>query len=78
MKVARLSAVSSGHLYRQEISLVLISVTRPSQLHSQSAAGRIMSMKKSKAKLISNGMTFISDFHEIPSDGSALLEWIHT
>ena len=45
MKVVRLSALRSDHLYPQEINLVLISVKGLSQPQGQSAAGRFMSMK---------------------------------
>jgi len=46
MKVVRLSALSTGRLYLQELFLVLISVEAESTL-GHSAAGRIMPMKNS-------------------------------
>ena len=47
MKVVRLSALRTGHLYPQEISLVLISIRGWVDPQGHSAAGRIISMKNS-------------------------------
>ena len=47
MKVVRLSALRTGHLYSNEIFLVLISVRGWVNPQGHSAAGRIMSMKNS-------------------------------
>ena len=47
MKVVSLSALGTGHLYPQEIFLVLSSVKRLSQSQGHRAAGGIMSMKNS-------------------------------
>ena len=47
MKVVRLSALGTGRLYPKEIFLVLISVRGWVDPQGHSAAGRIMSMKKS-------------------------------
>jgi hypothetical protein len=51
MKVVRLSALRTGHLYLQETFLVLISVKRLSRPQGHSAAGRMMSMKKSNGTI---------------------------
>jgi len=65
IKVARLSALSTGHLKTMDIFIVLISVKRLSRPQGHSMAGKIMSMKIS-SNAISNRIRDPPACSEVP------------